>query len=65
MKSESGSVTKFKIGAHNAQAKDQDTPTRLNKIDPRMEYFQDYGAPSEIKVSLQTPKNIRNQFGSS
>ncbi len=39
MKSESGSVTKFKIGAHNAQAKDQDTPTRLNKIDPRMEYF--------------------------
>jgi len=38
MKSESGSVSKFKIGAHNAQVKDQDTPPRP-KIDPRMEYF--------------------------
>jgi len=40
MKSESGSVNKYKIGSHNAQAKDVDTPPR--KTDPRMEYFDDY-----------------------
>ena len=39
MKSECGSISKFKIGAHNAQAKEQDTPPRPNRIDPRMEYF--------------------------
>ena len=44
MKSESGSVNKYKIGSHNAQAKDMDTPPRKNdKIDPRMQYFDDYG----------------------
>ena len=37
MKSESGSVNKYKIGSHNAQARDMDTPPRKNdKIDPRM-----------------------------
>lgn len=44
MKSESGSVNKYKIGSHNAQLKDVDTPPRKNdKIDPRMDYFDDYG----------------------
>lgn len=35
LKSESGSVSKFKIESHNAQAKPQEKP----KVDPRMEYF--------------------------
>lgn len=43
MKSESGSVVKYKIGSHNAQDKDADTPPRRkDRIDPRMEYFDDY-----------------------
>jgi hypothetical protein len=40
MKSDSGSVSKFKIGSHNAQVKNEDTPPRRNdRMDPRMDYF--------------------------
>lgn len=64
MKSESGSVHKYKIGSHNAQAKDQDTPPRRNeKIDPRMDYFNDYADSKETKA-IGTAKNIRTQYGS-
>lgn len=43
MKSESGSVSKFKIGAHNAQANEATPPRRNDRLDPRMDYFEDYG----------------------
>jgi len=61
MKSESGSVSKFKIGSHNAQVKEEDTPQKKSRIDPRMDYFEDYG---ENTPKIGTSKNIRNMYGS-
>lgn len=62
MKSQSGSVNKYKIGSHNAQAKDVDTPPR--KVDPRMEYFDDYNEKDVKPTTPVTSKNIKNHFGS-
>jgi hypothetical protein len=59
MKSESGSVSKFKIESHNAQARPQEHP----KVDPRMEYFDDYTENSP-KPKIGTSKNIRGAYGS-
>ena len=59
MKSESGSLNKFKIESHNAQAKPQESP----KVDPRMEYFDDY-IDSTPKQKIGTSKNFRGNFGS-
>jgi hypothetical protein len=42
MKSESGSVHKYKIGSHNAKDLDNTPPRRNDKIDPRMDYFDGY-----------------------
>jgi hypothetical protein len=65
MKSESGSVSKFRIGSHNAQAKDVDTPPRRNdRVDPRMDYFHDYGTPEPTVKGPGTSKHIRPQCGS-
>lgn len=60
MKSESGSLNKFKIESHNAQAKPQQEQPR---VDPRMEYFDDYGENSP-KPKIGTSKNIRGAYGS-
>lgn len=60
MKSESGSVSKFKIESHNAQAPQQQ---HVPKVDPRMEYFDDY-ADNSPKPKTGTTKNIRGSYGS-
>lgn len=61
MKSESGSVHKYRIESHNA--KDVDTPPRRNdKIDPRLDYFDGYGDKKEEKVPAS--KNVRAMYGS-
>ncbi len=60
MKSESGSISKFKIESHNAQAKPEEKQV---KIDPRMEYFEDYGE-NALKTKIGSSKNIRGAFGS-
>jgi hypothetical protein len=61
MKSESGSISKFKIESHNAQAKAEE---RSPKPDPRMDYFDNYGEIENNKQKIGTSKNIRGSYGS-
>lgn len=58
MKSENGSLNKFKIQSHNAHAPQQEQP----RADPRMEYFDDY-ADNSPKPKIGTSKNIRGTYG--
>lgn len=53
-------MSKFKIESHNAQAKPEEKP----KVDPRMEYFEDYGENVKTPTKVGTSKKIRGSYGS-